>query len=100
MKQRADEFDLVVAEEFLEKSPDLRHIRVRRHADLLILESGSRRDPLPHARLRRVTAQTWRLEMPTHMGRWEPTPLRDDLVSLLETLSRDFAWALARVDPE
>jgi hypothetical protein len=34
------------------------------------------------------------------MGRWDPTPFRDDLVSLLETLIRDFAWVLARVDPE
>lgn len=100
MKQRADEFDLIVAEEFLEESPDLRHIRVRRRADLLILESGNRRDPLPHARLRRVSAQSWRLEMPTHTGRWDPTPFRDDLVSLLKTLSHDFAWTLARVDPE
>lgn len=100
MKQRADEFDLIVAEEFLEESPDLQHIRVRRRADLLILESGSRRDSLPHARLRRISSQTWRLEMPTHTGRWDPTPFRDDLISLLEMLSRDFAWALARVDPE
>lgn len=100
MKQRADEFDLIVTEEFIEESPDLQHIRVRRRADLLILESGSRRDPLPHARLRRVSAQSWRLEVPTHRGRWESTPFRDDLVTLLKMLSRDFAWTLAPIDPE
>ena len=98
MKQRADEFELLVAEEFLEKSPKLRHIRVRRRADLLILESGNRRDPIAHARLRRISAQSWRLEMPRTAGRWAPTPFRDDLVALLETLSRDFAWTLARID--
>lgn len=100
MKRRADEFDLIVAEEFLEKSRELRHIRVRRRADLLILESGEKRHPTPHARLRRVTAQWWRLEMPTNAGRWEPTPFRDDLVVLLERLKREFAWTLARTDPE
>ena len=100
MKPRADEFELLVAEEFLEQSSELRHIRVRRRADLLILESGDQRDPIPHARLRRVSAQSWRLEMPTNAGRWDPTPFRDDLVSLLEMLSRDFAWTLARIDPE
>ena len=100
MKQRADEFDLIVAEEFLEESPDLQHIRVRRRADLLVLESGDRRDPIPHARLRRLSAQSWRLEMPTHTGGWDPTPFRDDLVPLLEMLRRDFTWTLARIDSE
>jgi hypothetical protein len=100
VKQRADELDLMIAEEFFEKSRELRHIRVRRRADLLTLESGDRQDPLPHARLRRLSSQSWRLEMPTHTGRWEPTPYRDDLFELLKTLRAEFAWTLAPVDPE
>lgn len=100
MKQRADEFDLIVAEEFIEETPELSHIRVRRRVDLLILESGDPRDPVPHARVRRLTSQSWRLEMPMRGGRWDPTPFRDDLTALLQMLHRDFPWMLTPIDPQ
>ncbi len=98
MKHRADEFDLEAVEEHLAESPELRHIRVRRRADLLTLESGDPRDPVPHARLRRVSVHLWQLEMSTHTGRWEPTPFRDQLTPLLDMLTDDFAWTLVPID--
>jgi len=49
---------------------------LRHRADLITIESGPRKRPWPRARLRRVGAHIWQLEMATHTGRWEPTPLR------------------------
>ena len=97
-KPRVDELDFDSAEEFLAERPQCRHLRVRRRADLLTIESGSPRDPVPHARLRQVTVHLWRLEMPTHSERWETTPFRDQLRTLLEMLVSDFGWALAPID--
>ncbi len=97
-KHRVDELDFDTAEEFFAELLSYRHLRVRRRADLLTIESGSPRDPVPHARLRQVTVHLWRLEMPTHSGRWETTPFRDELTALLEMLVSDFSWALAPID--
>ncbi len=55
----ADETDVQEAEEFLATREGLKHIRIRKRADLLILESGPSDDPLLHARLRRETVQYW-----------------------------------------
>ncbi len=98
MKHRADELDLDAVEEHLAESPELRHIRVRMRADLLTLESGDPRNPVRHARLRRVSVHLWWLEMSTHTGRWEPTPFRDELTTLLEMLTDEFAWTLLPID--
>ena len=97
-KHRVDDLDFDSVEEFFARRPRCRHLRVRRRADLLTIESGSPRDPVPHARLRQVTVHLWRLEMPTHLGRWETTPFRENLQTLLELLVSDFAWALAPID--
>ena len=72
----------------------LTHLRVRRRGDLLVLESGPRNAPSPHARFRRETVHLWRLEFPTHTGSWEITPFRDQLARLLDTLTKDFPWML------
>ena len=76
----------------------LTHLRVRRHADLLIIESGPKKNPCKHARLRRVTKHLWRLEMATHTGQWEPTPYRDQLQRLLDLLTDEFGWTLAPLE--
>jgi hypothetical protein len=34
----------------------LEHLRVRRRADLVVVESGPAKDPIPHARFRRIAA--------------------------------------------
>jgi hypothetical protein len=71
-----------------------RYLRVRRRADLLVLESGPSNAPWPHARFRRETVHLWRLEFPTHSGAWETTPFRDQLPHLVDTLINDFPWTL------
>jgi hypothetical protein len=76
----------------------LAHLRVRRRGDLVVVESGSRRNPIAHARFRRVTVHLWRLEMATHTGQWQPTPFRDQLERLVEKLINDFSWTLAPLE--
>lgn len=70
------------------------HLRARRRADLVTIESGPDADPHAHARLRRVAVHLWRLEMTTHSGRWEVTPFRGRLDELLRTLAESFPWTL------
>lgn len=79
-------------------SHQLQHLRVRRRADLVVVESGSQQEPIAHARFRRLTVHLWRLEMATHTSQWQPTPLRDQLERLVEMLIQDFAWTLARIE--
>ena len=74
------------------------HLRVRRRAALLTLESGPDRDRIPHARLRRVGVHLWRLEMATHTGRWQNTPIRGLLEQVLDMLIHDFGWTLQPVE--
>jgi hypothetical protein len=75
----------------------LEHLRVRRRADLVVVESGHAADPVPHARFRRVAAHIWVLEMATHSGRWQPSGVRGALDRLVEALIHDFGWTLSRI---
>ena len=97
-KLRAEGVHARQVERFLHQFPEFAHLRVRRRAVLLTLESGPTRDPLPHARLRRQTIHLWRLEMVNHTGRWEKTPFRDQLLPLLELLTSQFPWTLATLE--
>lgn len=92
---QAQTSDVLAAESFLALYPALSHLRVRRRGDLLTLESGPAEAPRRHARLRRVTVHLWRLEMPASSSRWDLTPFRDQLKSLLEMLVEQFPWTLA-----
>lgn len=75
----------------------LDHLRVRRRADLVVVESGHADDPIAHARFRRVAARVWVLEMATHAGRWQPSGVRGALEPLVEALIQDFGWTLSRI---
>ncbi len=90
----ATDDDVRGVETFLRRFPELAHLRVRRRAALLTLESGDPRDPLPHARLRSVAANVWQLEMANHMGRWQPTPFHGPRDEIVETLVGNFGWTL------
>lgn len=72
----------------------LPHLRVRRHGDLLIVESGPRKSSIPHVRFRRETVHLWRLEIADHVGMWEMIPLRDQLDRLVTALLTNFPWTL------
>lgn len=93
-KPAADPIDATIVASFLEEHAELAHLRVRKRGDLLILESGPRGDPIPHARLRRVTKQCWTPELPSHMGVWSPLPVRLPIRNVLDLLRTDFAWVL------
>jgi hypothetical protein len=75
----------------------LEHLRVRRRADLVVVESGHAGDPVPHARFRRVAARVWALEMATHTGRWQPSGVTGALERVLEALIQDFGWTLSPI---
>jgi len=93
----AEDIHVESAERLLRKHRALAHIRVRKRADTIVLESGPKDDPVPHARLRRVTAQCWSLEMPTHAGRWQPTPDRAPIQQVIATLVDNYPWALTPI---
>jgi hypothetical protein len=95
-KHTADRLQAVSLEGLLEDR-GLNHLRVRRHGDLLVLESGPDHDAHPHARFRRLGAHIWRLEMPVHTGSWEGTPFRGQIQDLLSMLETDFPWTLAPI---
>jgi hypothetical protein len=71
------------------------HLRVRRRGAVLTIESGEKRDVVPHARLRRDTVHLWILEMPTANGDWERTPYRDPMDTQVERLVGELSWTLA-----
>jgi len=92
-----DEEDEDEGLEYLAERGDMKHLRVRRRADLLTLESGPASDPVRHARLRRVTVHYWTLECATHTGRWEKTGCRGPLPMVLGVLTSELGWVLAPV---
>lgn len=74
----------------------LEHLRVRKHGDLLVIESGPKSDPISHIRLRRATRQWYTLEIATR-GRWQPVPIRARAPELLETVIHNFPWVLTPI---
>src|ERR1700736_4820685 len=81
--------------EHLAEYEGLQHIRARRRADLLTLESGPRDDVVPHTCLRRVGVHRWQIEMPLRGGAWDRTPMRGQLLEVLHTVITQFPWMLA-----
>ncbi len=96
-KHQAEKSDAAQVERFL-RDRGLRHLRARHRGDLVTIESGPAKDPWPHARLRRVGVHVWQLEMATHTGRWEPTPLRGLQEQLLSMLVDKFGWTLQSIE--
>ena len=94
----AEEDHADIVREAFAAQDGLDHLRVRRRGDLVVVESGPKKAPIAHARFRRVTVHLWRLEMATHTGGWQPTPLRDLLERLLPVLIHDFSWTLTRIE--
>jgi len=78
------------------------HTRVRAHADLLVVESGSEADVVPHVRFRRQGVHIWTLELPSHTGRWDKTPFSGPMEAMLDALEHEIPWVLASVhdDPQ
>lgn len=94
---RAEEFQADKVKRFLTDREGLEHLRVRRRGPIITIESGPQTNPHAHVRLRRVTVHYFQIEMATHTGRWEPTPFRDTLDSVLPMLTDMFGWVLTDV---
>lgn len=71
------------------------HVRARKYGATVIVESGPEQDPVRHFRLRRDTAHLWCLDIAGRGDRWERTPLRANLDSLVSTVVEQFPWTLA-----
>jgi hypothetical protein len=95
-KLRAEEEHVDAAIRLLHKRR-LKHLRAQRRGDLITLVSGDDADPFAHARVRRVGARRWRLEMPSN-SRWQPTPFEAELDDIVATLVDAFGWTLAKID--
>ncbi|MFW5740569.1 MAG: hypothetical protein ACOC1F_09405 [Myxococcota bacterium] len=94
-KLPAEEDDADDVREALEQHEQLSHLRVRRRADALLIESGPKNDPIRHARFRRMTANIWELDAANHRGQWEWTGHRALLLKLVDTLLNVYAWLTA-----
>ena len=73
-KFREDPFVIFTLESGIKKH-GLNHLRVRKHGDLIVFESGPKADPVRHIRLRRATRQWYTLEIATHTGQWQLVPM-------------------------
>jgi hypothetical protein len=80
--------------DYLAEYDSLEHLRARRRADLLTLESGPRADPIPHTRFRRIGVHKWQIEMPLRGGGWDRTPIRGPLRDLVDAVVTEFGWML------
>ena len=91
-----DPFAVISLKDIIEKN-GLAHLRVRKHGDLLIIESGPKQDPVQHLRMRRVTRQWYALEIHDHYGHWQRVDIRARAHVVLETVIREFPWLLTPV---
>ena len=93
-KFREDPFVIFTLESSIEKH-GLNHLRVRKHGDLIVFESGPKADPVRHIRLRRATRQWYTLEIAARTGQWQIVPIiRAGAREVFETVLRKFPWVL------
>jgi hypothetical protein len=93
---RADSMSVEEVADFLSARRRLKHLRIRRRGPLITFESGPASDPIPHARVRRLSVHYWTLECATHKGRWEPTGERSTLGELLKFAVQAYPWIFER----
>ena len=73
------------------------HLRAHKRGAAVIVESGPVGDPAKHFRVRRDTVHLWCLDMAHHSGRWERTPFRDNLDTLVLMVLEQFPWTLTPI---
>ncbi len=61
-----------------------KHVRVTKRGSALTVVSGPEDDPDPEFRLTRAGRDGWRLDLPTHRGRWEQTPFVGDIAAMVD----------------
>ena len=93
-KFRAEDSHAEEVRTILHRHKKLMHLRVRKYADTLLLESDDHGDVVRHTRLRRLSVSYWRLEMPAG-SRWEVVPEKALLPDLVDQLIKLYPWILA-----
>ena len=73
------------------------HIRARKHGATVIVESGPKGDAVRHFRLRRDTVHLWCLDVVGRGSRWERTPFRANIDTLVSTVLESFPWVLEEI---
>lgn len=90
----ATDADVSVATAVL-KASGLTHLRCRRRASTIVIESGPSRDAISHIRLRKLGVHIWAADAVTPSGRWEHMPVRGQLSANLQLIADTFPWLLA-----
>ena len=90
----ATDADVFAVTAFL-KAPSCKHLRCRKRADTIVIESGPADDPFPRLRLRKLAARNWGVDASTHTARWERMPFQGPLPELLPMVAESFPWLLA-----
>jgi hypothetical protein len=94
MPTAASDADLAAVKVFI-KEAGMTHLRCRKRANTVVIESGPESDSSPRIRMRKLTGQVWSTDAATHTGRWEPMPLRGALTENLAAIAGAFPWLLA-----
>ena len=77
------------------RASGLTHLRCRKRASTIVIESGPSRDAIPHIRFRKLGVHIWAADAATHSGRWEHMPVRGKLTENLQLIADAFPWLLA-----
>lgn len=76
----------------------LDHLAVRRHGASLVLYTRLGDVNINRARLTAVSRTRWRLDMPVHTGRWQPTPFVGSLTEVFRILTSELAPLMGPLD--
>jgi hypothetical protein len=76
----------------------LGHLEVRRHGASLVLYTRLGDVSINRARLTAVSRTRWRLDMPLHTGRWQPTPFVGSLIDIFRVLTVDLVPLMGPLD--
>lgn len=93
----ATDTDLAAVASFL-AAPTCRHLRCRKRANTIVIESGPSKAPIPHLRLRKLAPKNWGVDSATHTGRWERMPFQGPVLEVLPLVAESFPWLLAPLD--
>lgn len=97
MSVPATENDVSAVASFLAAST-FKHLRCRKRANTLVIESGPADDAFPRLRLRKLASKNWGVDASTHTGRWEAMPFQGPLLELLPMVVDRFPWLLEPID--
>lgn len=93
MKRAVDDLWLWGLQDDL-RTRGLAHLRAKKHADSLLVQSGDPGDPFNHFKLTALPRQQWRISMGTRGKGWEPTPFEGSLKEIVAMVVENFPWML------